>query len=218
MAGAVVAGCGSGSKTVAAPALLAKARQTINAASAAHFTVSSTRLPSSGTTLKSGTGDLARPGELRGTFQIAIDGLPTNISIIETGGKFYVKLPFASSYQITSPSKFGFGDPAQLIDPNTGVSRLLTQISGPKVTGKTRVNGEVLENISGTVPGSDVTEFLPDVAPSQPVQLVLGINPSSAQVRQVQVTGPFAQATTQSTYLVTLTDYNEAVTITAPAT
>jgi lipoprotein LprG len=180
--------------------------------------VTSNRLPDAGTVLKTGNGDLARPDELRGNFQIAVDSLPASISIIETDSKFYVKLPFQSNYQLSDPSKYGFGDPASIIDPNTGISRLLVQISNPKVTGQTRVSGELLENISGTVPGTDVTAFLPDVAPSQPVQLVLGIDPTSDQVRQVQATGPFAVATTQSTYLVTLTDYNEAVTITAPAT
>ena len=210
--------CGSSTKTVPAATLLAKAHTTINAASAVHFAVTSNRLPNAGTVLKSGTGDLARPGELRGTFQIAIDSLPTSIAIIETGNKFYVKLPFQSSYQVSDPTKFGFGDPASIIDPNTGISRLLVQISNPKVTGQTRVSGEVLETISGTVPGTDVTQFLPDVAPDQPVQLVLSIDPGSAQVRQVEATGPFAAANTQSTYLVTLTNYNEAVTITAPAT
>jgi lipoprotein LprG len=215
---ALLASCGTSSKSVAAPALLVTARTTINATHALHFTVTSNRLPNAGTTLTSGDGDLARPGQLRGMFQISVDGLPTRVSIIETAGVFFVKLPFTSKYQITQPAKFGFSDPAQLIDPNQGVSRLLTEIAGAKVTGHTRVNGEVLETISGTVPGDAVTEFLPDVAPSRPVQLVLAINASNSQVRQVEVTGPFAVATVQSTYTVTLTSYGEAVTITAPST
>jgi hypothetical protein len=211
-----LAGCGSSTKTVPAATLLVGSRRTLNAATAVHFTVTSDRLPSSGTVLESGSGDLTRPSELRGSFQIAIDSLPTSISIIEADNKFYVKLPFASKYQLSNPSKFGFGDPAQLINPSTGISRLLTRIAGPRLTGRTRVNGEVLERITGTVPGNLLTEFLPDAAPAKPVQVVLGINPKSYQVRQVQVTGPFASAGTQSTYLVTLTKYNETVAITAP--
>src|ERR1700722_11871988 len=130
-----LAACGSNTKTVAAATLLAHARTTINAASAVHFTVASTRLPDAGTVLRSGQGDMARPDKLRGSFQVAIDDLPTSLSIIETDGTFYVKLPFSPNYQVSDPSKFGFGNPAQLIDPNTGVSRLLTQIADPKVTG-----------------------------------------------------------------------------------
>jgi lipoprotein LprG len=217
--GPLAAGCGgSGTKTVAASTLLSSARQTINAASAAHFVVTSTNLPDVGTVLTSGTGDLVRPGELRGNFGVAVNGLPLSLAIIETGGKFYAKLPLATSYKITDPHSFGFGDPAKLIDPNNGISRILTQISSPKVSGQTRVNGEVLETITGTVPGSDVTDFLPDAAPQQPVNLVLAINTATSQVRQVKVTGPFAVATTQSTYTLVLTNYNEAVTITAPPT
>lgn len=219
MAGAAFAGCGGGSsKTVPAATLLPRARTTINAANAVHFAVTSNRLPTTGTVLTSGEGDLARPNQLSGDFQISVDGLPTKVSIIETGGKFYVKLPFASRYQLSDPSKFGFGDPAKVIDPNSGVSHLLTQVSGAKVSGHTRINGEALETVTGTVPGASVTQFLPDADPSKPVAVVLEINPTSAEVRQVQVTGPFASTNTKSTYVLTLTKYNESVTITAPPT
>src|ERR1700749_1017558 len=80
---ASLAGCGSSSQTVPAAALLATAPTTLNAASAVHFTVTSNRLPDAGTVLKSGSGDLARPDLLQGSFQVAIDDLPTSISIIE---------------------------------------------------------------------------------------------------------------------------------------
>lgn len=203
---------------MAAATLLSRARTTINAADAVHFAVTSTDLPTSGTVLTSGQGDLARPDQLSGDFRIAVDGLPTTVSIIETGGKFYVKLPFAAKYQLSDPNKFGFGDPANVIDPDHGMSHLLTLVSGAKASGHTRVNGETLETITGTVPGSAVAQFLPDTTPSKPVDLELAINTSSNQVRQVQVTGPFVSSTTQSTYRIALTKYNESVHITAPPT
>jgi hypothetical protein len=59
---------------------------------------------------------------------------------------------------------------------------------------------------------------LPDVNPSQPVTLVAAIDPKSRQVRQITLTGPFLSATSDSTFVVTLTKYDEAVTVTLPPT
>ncbi|HWG73925.1 MAG TPA: LppX_LprAFG lipoprotein [Acidimicrobiales bacterium] len=217
-ASALAAGCGSAPATVSPPALLADARQVVNRTSAVHFDLTSENIPPAGTTLQGGQGDLARPDQLRGTFQVAVDGLPASVKLIEVGGKFYAELPFAGRYQVTDPAKFGLGDPAQLLNPDTGVSRLLTGLRDPKSSGEHRVAGEVLEEVSGTVPGTDVSGLLPDVDTTKAVVLVLGIDPTSHQVRQVEVTGPFASDTTESTYIVTLTNYGERVDVTAPST
>lgn len=215
---AVVAGCGGNPPPVASAILLSDARQVVNQAKAVHFTLSSQNLPSTGTTLQGGAGDLSRPDQLQGTFQVSLDGLPASVKLIEVGGKFYAELPFTSHYKVTQPAQFGLGDPAQLLDPNAGVSRLLTELANPKVTGERRVNGELLEEIAGTVPGTDVDGFLPDVDSGQPVRLVLDINPTSHQVRQVAATGPFASVSVASTYVVTLTKYGESVAINPPPT
>ena len=215
---ATVAACGSNPRPLAARTLLADARQVVNRASALHFVLASEDLPSSGTTLQGGQGDLSRPDQLEGTFQVAVDGLPASVKLIEVGGKFYAKLPFASVYKVSSPAAFGLGDPAQLLDPNAGVSRLLTELKDPKVEGERRVSGELLEEISGSVPGTDVNGFLPDVDTSQTVRLLMDVSPTSHQVRRFQATGPFAKKSVASTYIVTLTRYNERVTINPPPT
>ena len=46
--------------------------------------------------------------------------------------------------------------------------------------------------------------------------MVSAINPKNFQLRQISLTGSFTSATSNSTYVVTLTNYGEAVTITLP--
>jgi hypothetical protein len=215
---AALGGCGSSSPARSVPTLLDHARRAVNATPAVHFVVTSRNLPTSGTVLQGGQGDLVRPGELRGTFQAAVEGLPIDIKVTEVGGKFYALLPFSSRYQVVDPTKFGFGDPAALLNPRTGVSGLLTGLRGAHASGQSRYRGELLDHVSGTVPGGAVTDFLPDVDQSQPVGLTFGIDPSSYQVRTVAATGPFAETGVKSTYDVVLTRYGESVKITAPAT
>src|SRR5579875_273054 len=130
-------GCGS-SAPRSLPTLLASARRTVNATKAVHFVLSSQNMPSSGTTLQGGAGDLVRPGELKGTFEASVDGLPVNIKLTEVRGKFYALLPFASRYQVVNPAQFGFGDPAALLNPHTGVSGLLTELRGARSAGQAR--------------------------------------------------------------------------------
>ncbi len=219
LAGAVVVtACGSNPTPVAARTLLGDARQTVNQAPAVHFDLASHDLPSTGTILEGGQGDLSRPDQLQGTFLVALDGLPANVGLIEVGGRFYAKLPFARGYKLTNPATFGIGDPARLLDPGAGVSRLLTEAADPKVLGERRLSGELVEQISATVAGTDVADFLPDANQAAPVRLIFDIDPASHQVRLVEATGPFASASQTSTYAVTLTRYGERVTIATPPT
>ncbi len=95
------------------------------------------------------------------------------------------------------------------------MSSLLTAGTDARVTGQERVAGELLYEVTSTVPGSAIP-VLPDANPSQPVTMVTAINPHNDQVRQIALTGPFSSSS-DSTYAVTLTRYNEPVTITLPA-
>lgn len=217
----VVGACGgpsakSTSHPLTAADLLAKAHTAVDAASAVHFELTSKGIPKSGQNLTGGKGDLARPDELQGSFDVSFDGVPVTVKAIAVGGKFYAELPFTTSYRTVNPSQFGLGDPAGLLNPKTGVASLLTQVQKPQLGAQERINGELLDQVSGTVAGKAIAPFLPDARPSTPVSLDFAINPSSGQVRRVDATGPFASATTNSTYTLTLTGYGEKVTITAP--
>ena len=75
--------------------------------------------------------------------------------------------------------------------------------------------GSCPDGISATVPGSSIP-VLPDADPSAPVTMVAAIDPKTDQIRQIVLTGPFTSASSNSTYVVTLTNYSEAVTITLP--
>lgn len=209
--------CGaSSSPHVSAPALLAKAKATADAASAVHFRLTSENVPLTGTNLTGGDGDLVRPDSLKGSFNVAVNGFVAAVEVVSVNGVFEAKLPFSSSYQKTDPSKFGLTDPAALLDPHKGLTSLLTLAQNPQLGPAKRVNGELLDTVSYTVPGSSIP-VLPDANPAQPVQLTVAVNPSNYQLRSVTLIGPLVSAATKSTFVVTLSDYNEKVSITLPA-
>jgi hypothetical protein len=216
-AGLAACGSGAGATTATDPAaLLRRAEATIDATNALHFSLQSQHAGGAGATILSGEGDAARPDALAGTFTVAVSNLPVTVKVIGVGGRFYVEAPFTSSYALTDPATYGIGDPAQLIDADHGLSSILPELTGLRSLGRTRVGAEVADEITGTLPG-DRLPVLPDVAPAQPVTVTVDVVTPSDQVRRMVLTGPFTSPT-PSTYTVTLTDYGEAVHITAPPT
>jgi lipoprotein LprG len=199
-----------------AQTLLRRGKATLDATQSAHFVLTSQDVSGGGTTITGGEGDLARPDQLQGTFDVTISGFNASVKVVSKGGVFAVQLPFQSGYTRTDPSKFGLTDPSRLLDPNRGLTNLLTIGSNATVTGQERIAGELLYEVTVTVPGSSIP-VLPDANPSQPVTVIAAINPKSYEVRQITLTGPFIKSG-PSTFVLTLTNYNEAVTITLPPT
>lgn len=211
--------CGGHSSAPKADAhtLLHQAKATIDATQSVHFTLTSQGVSGGGIELTGGEGDLVRPDQLQGSFMANISGFNATVKVVSKGGVFLAQLPFQNHYTRANPASFGLTDPTKLLDPTHGLSSLLTTCTGAVVTGQERIAGELLDEVTCMVPGSAIP-VLPDANPSKPVTLVAAINPTSYQLRQITLTGPFTSATSNSTFVVTLTKYGEAVTITLPPT
>ncbi len=217
-AAVVLGACGSSGSLSAtqAKSLLSQAKATIDAAKAFHFTLTTAGTPQgSGTTIVGGDGDLARPDKLVGSFTVSVGGLQAAVKVAAGAGRFYAELPFQKTYTATDPASFGVADPAQLISPDKGLSSVLSDMQAPTSAGKTRISGELLDVVSGSVPGRDIT-VLPDKDPSRPVAIKALINPSNHQLRQVTLTGPI-ETTTSSSFTVTVTNYGENVSLAIPS-
>jgi hypothetical protein len=197
--------------------LLQQAKSTLDAATSVHFNLTSSNVGSGGTNLTGGQGDLVRPDAMQGTFTVTISGFSADVKVLTKGGVFMAQLPFTSGYKVTNPSSFGLENPVKLMEPNTGLTNLLTEAQNPTFTGQIRIGGELLYTIKFTVPGSSIP-VLPDANPSEAVNVLAAINPSNHQLRQITLNGPFTSSSSNSTFVLTLTKYNEPVTITLPST
>ena len=208
--------CGSSTPHRSASQLLTKAKSTADSASSVHFNLTSKNVPLTGTNLIGGQGDLVRPSSMKGSFSVAVSGFTANVKVVAVGDAFYAQLPFSAHYQKTNPSDYGLTNPAGLLDPDKGLTKLLEEAQNPKLGSTVRVNGELLQTVDFTVPGNSIP-VLPDDNPSEPVQVTVAIDPATYQLRIVTLVGPFASSSSNSTYVVTLSNYNEHVSITLPS-
>jgi len=103
-------------------------------------------------------------------------GFGVTIHILSTGGRFMVELPFTTRYEATDPSKYGFGDPATLLDPDKGLSSLLVNTLSAASDGRDRFNGEELDEVAVSLPGDRVAALLTSADKSKPVKGRVGID------------------------------------------
>jgi LppX_LprAFG lipoprotein len=212
---AVLGGCGM---TPVDPAqLLRDAKHSIDSAAAVHFTLTSQNVTGTGPLITGGEGDARRPNSFAGSLSVIASGFSVSVDVVSTGGVFYAKTPLTGGYDRTDPSTYGFGDPAQLLDPNHGLSSVLTACKGPTNRDADRLNGEQLDEVGCSVPGTLVASLLTSADPSKPVQATVGVDATSHQLRRVALVGPFFDKARSSTFTVVLDNYGENVTITPPA-
>ena len=198
--------------------LLTNAKSLLDSAGSAHFTLSSSGARSdSSVTLLGGHGDIQRPDAFTGTLNIVIAGYTTSVAAVSTHGTFYIRNPIDQQFETADPTMYGFADPGRLMDTKTGLSTLLLKCTDVSQQGDDRNAGELLHELSCTLPGAAVQALLTDAAPDQTVPATVGIAAGSGQLRRVVLTGPFYSSTSTTTFTLVIDNYGENVTITPPA-
>jgi hypothetical protein len=212
---AALAGCGSA--PVDPAQVLRDAKQSIDSASAVHFTLTSQGVTGTGPLITGGSGDAHRPSGFAGSLSVLVGGFPLTVNVVSTGGVFYAQTPLAAGYTRADPSTYGFGDPAQLLDPAHGLSSLITACTGAATRDADRLNSEQLDEVGCSIPGALVAALLTSADSSQQVQATVGVDASTHQLRRVTLVGPFFDKAHPSTFIVVLDKYGENVAITPPA-
>lgn len=160
----------------------------------------------------SGTMD---PPAFTGTITARVAGIQADVPTVAVDGDLWVKLPYTPAFVRTDPDVLNVPDPATLLDPESGLVGLLPQTLEPAFGGKSRVGAEVVQEITGSLPGEAVTQLLRVGDNASDFDVTYGLVETSWEVRTVAITGPFYPPAT-STYTLTFDDYGVPVTVTKP--
>lgn len=217
----VLAACSGGGPEAEAEdpqAVLAEAKTVLDEASSVHVVVTSEGVPPGVTGLRAAEGTAARPAAFEGELEVSVAGSLVTVGVISVDGTLYAKTPFGPDYAATDPAQFGLSDPADLLDPQSGVSSLLPAAVDARLGQEARVDGEVVREISAEIPGDVVETVLTSADPATPVRAVFSIATSSGELRGAELTGPFFDKEIDSTYSIVLDRYGEPADISAPTT
>ncbi|TFV67470.1 UNVERIFIED_ORG: LppX_LprAFG lipoprotein [Bacillus sp. AZ43] len=217
---ALLAGCSGngGDDGESAVDLLAHAKHTLDETDSVHFLLTSENAPDSGTELVGGEGDIARPASFEGTLEVLAMGSTLDLDVVSVDGTVYAQLPFTTGFRVVDPAQFGFGDPGALIDPETGISQLLSEAENAELGEERRVDGAVVREVTADLPGELVEQLLTSEDPSSPVRARFSVAEESGELLRAELTGRFFSAEEDATYILELSDFGADVEITAPAT
>lgn len=206
-------GDGGGSSDGQSPSdRLAEAKQSFDDAEFIGFTLATEKLPSDLEGLLSakgtGTHDPAFTGEVR--VQAGID---VTAPVVAVDDRVYAKLPF-SPYTEIDPAAYGAPDPADLMDPEGGISSLFTATADPETGDSTRDGKTVLTEIEGTIPGDSMTTVFPS-AGSGDFDVVYTLTDEN-DIDRVRIAGPFYEGYDDVTYTLELDLTGDEVDIRPP--
>lgn len=218
----LLSGCGGGSDDKASPKsktpteVMTQAKKHFDDASSVHLELATDSQPPSGANgVLGATGDMTHDPAFKGDVKVVLSGLTATVPITAVDGKVYAKLPLSTSYVTIKPSEYGAPDPADFVDPDNGLSSLLTQLDGLKKGKETRSSDQILTSYTGTLPGAAVKKIIPSASAKETYETEVGVD-QKGYARTVKVTGVFFSAGKDVTYNMLLSAYDAGVKITAP--
>jgi lipoprotein LprG len=212
-----LAGCsGSGKAQGSTPTeQLSAAKVKLDAATSLHLTLTSSGIPESVNGALGAEGSGTHAPAFKGTLNARISGFEAKVDVVAIDKLLFVKLPFTTGFTQVDPKTYNAPDPAQLFATQGGISSLLTATKNPVEGPKIRVGPDVLQTITGTLPGATVAKLLNVGDASKPFSVTYGITDPGNELRTVKMTGPFYKGAT-STYTLTLDKYGAPVAISKP--
>jgi lipoprotein LprG len=211
-----LAACSGSDKAQGTPTeQLSAAKAKVDAATSMHLTLTSRGIPESvnGALGAEGTGTHAPA--FKGTLSARISGFEAKVDVVAIDKLLYVKLPFTTGFTQADPKTYNAPDPAQLFAKEGGITSLLTATQNPVEGPKVRVGADVLQTITGTLPGASVAKLLNIGDATKTFNVTYGITDPGGELRTVTMTGPFYKGAT-STYTLTLDRYGAPVEISKP--
>lgn len=215
----LLAGCGgqgADDKDAQTPAeVLAQAKQELDEASSWRLTLSTESEPKSGNGVLSAEGVGTHEPAWEGEVKVLLNGLNATVPIVAIDGKVHAKLPLTPTWSVIDPAEYDAPNPADFMDPDTGISSLLAGLEDPKKGEKTRDGGQIVTTYTGTLPGAKVATIIPSAKKASDYETAVGID-DSGRVATVEITGAFFSGMGDVTYDMRISSYGEDVKITAP--
>lgn len=214
-----VAGCGGSEEKKSGgedpQAVMQTAKEKFDAASSVHLAMATKSVPTEGDAVLGANGTLTDQPAFKGDVKVLFSGFNTEIPVIAVDGTVYAKIPLTPGFAAIDPAEYGAPDPSEFVDPETGISGLLLEIEDLEKSGEKRVGKQVITTYTGTLSGDLIAPIIPSADESATYQVVVGID-EDGRIATLKVTGDFFAGSGDVTYDLVFTDYDEAVTVTAP--
>jgi lipoprotein LprG len=215
LATAACSGGDSGSGGDSPADTLATAKKALDDTSGVKIGLTTDQLPKGvdGVVEASGTGTHAPAFD--GSIKVVVNSLNVDVPVVAVQGDVWARLPFTTKFVQIDPSDYGAPDPADLMDPENGLSAWLTAAEGVEKGDQVRDGDQVLTSYSGSLPGTAVAGVIPSADKSADFDATFQLDDQDRLVK-ADVTGPFYGSKGDVDYQITLSAYGTDKDITKP--
>ncbi|MFA6300680.1 MAG: LppX_LprAFG lipoprotein [Nocardioides sp.] len=195
--------------------VLAAAKEALDDTSGVTLSLTTDELPEEVDGVLEAKGVATHAPAFDGDLVVVVNGLDVDVPVVSVDGKVYAKLPFTVSFAEVNPADYGAPDPAQLMDPDTGLSGWLAEATGIEEGDRVRDGQIVLSSYSGSLPGDVVDASIPSADADADFPVTFQID-EDGRLRSVEISGPFYGAKGTVDYTVSVDDYGTEQDITKP--
>lgn len=216
----LLAGCtggsddGGGVDTAALQKRLDTARTVIDDAETVDVSIAASEVPDGVSGLLSAKGRGNHSPAFEGDVKVSTGGATLTAKVIAVDGTVYASTGITPGYLTIDPASLKAPDPASLLDPDQGVTRILEQTKDLDQGDRSRDGSDVLTSITGTLPGDVVAQIIPSADAQATFDVTYRLDDDV--LRDASMTGPFYGGGADVTYTLVLRTSDEPVEITAP--
>jgi lipoprotein LprG len=212
----LLAGCsGDGGEGSSPEEVLAAAKANLDETAGVRVTLSTEELPPTVDGILRADGVGTHDPAFEGDLKVASGGITADVPVVAAEGKVFAKLPFTTQFVEIDPAAYAAPDPARLMQPEGGLSSLLTAAEGVEEGNQVRSGEDVLSSYTGTVPGEVVASIIPSASPQDDFEARFTVDDED-RLREAVLTGPFYPQTEDVTYTITFEEYDTSRDIALP--
>ncbi|NYJ01829.1 lipoprotein LprG [Nocardioides thalensis] len=197
--------------------VMAYAKSLLDETSGVRISLKTNDEPPEGDYLAAAEGTITTQPAFDGTVSGRVMGFDaSDIDVVSVDGELQVNVP-VTGWTTFDPSEFCAPDPALLLDPESGVSSVLTAAEGLEEGEAERGGADnevILTPFDGTVPGEAIQQILP-CAEGDEFEATFRVN-GDGYLDSADITGEFFPGVEDITYTIQVLEYDVEREITAP--
>ncbi len=194
---------------------LAAAKTLLDDAAGVQINLQADKLPPAVNGLLSAEGVGTHAPAFEGDIQVAAAGITARAEVIAVDGEVYAILPFTTDFAPIDPADYQAPDPAALMEPEGGLSSLLTSAESVEEGEQIRDGDVVLTEFTATIPGDVVAGVIPSAQADADFETSFTLDDAD-QLAEVTMSGPFYPGADPVTYTIAFSRYGVTKDITAP--
>lgn len=187
--------------------VLTSAKTTLDETSGVRLRLETERLPATVNGILSAVGVGTHDPAFEGDLEVSIGGVAADVPVVAAQGKVKAKLPFTQQFSEVDPADYGAPDPAGLMEPEGGLSSLLTAAEEITEGEDVRSGQDVLSTYTGTVPGAVVADIIPSATAESDFDAQFSIDDED-RLREAVLTGAFYPGGEDVTYTIAFDEYD----------